>query len=84
MKKDIINTKGTIANVLNANMDVVNAALNSKDLYAAKTSIINLLNDSSLNKNPAVCKAKMAIMKAQNAAHLSSIVAAYLTGCKVS
>lgn len=86
-QKELSTTQGTIAYCLNkeANLQVIDQLLNQGKLYEAKVATINIVDaDPDLKTNPQVSKFKAQILKAQGMSHFTSILATYMTGCKVS
>ena len=86
-QKDLSTTQGTIAYCLNkeANVQIIDQLLNKGKLYEAKIATINMVDtDPDLKTNPQVSKFKAQILKSQGMSHFTSILATYMTGCKVS
>lgn len=85
MSKDLTTKKGTIAFTLNQNKDAIFKLLEEGKVYEAKVAAIKALDgDEILKKNPQVSPCKQQMLRARNSNHFLSILATYMTGCKVS
>lgn len=85
MSKDLTTKKGTIAFTLTQNKDAIFKLLEEGKVYEAKVAAIKALDeDETLKKNPQVNPCKAQMLRARNSNHFLSILATYMTGCKVS
>lgn len=87
MGKNLSATKGTLAYCLAQpdNSAAIFELVDRGKLYEAKLKTLNIVDsDLDLKSNPQVNTFKAQVLKAQGKNHFISILATYMTGCKVS
>lgn len=81
MKKDLSQTKGTIAHVLCENCNIIWAQPNTIKM---KEVVLQLLDSEELKNNPSVPEAKQFFKETKNQAQFTALLMTYMTGNSLS